>query len=150
MFCYIEHLTSNVDAFLIFWDLTFPKMNPFYLEKGNEITRGERLREWEKLREREKELFIIGHRMNACLSSFVSASTWVQFLEYFGSIKMIERNCWHIQPSYPYGSFKYNSLKWLMSIFWEIWYYSFVLSCLNVILFFNFIWMNAEISRLLW
>ena len=49
--------------------------------------------------------------------------------------KMIERNYWHIQLSYPYGPFTYNSLKWLMCIFWKIQYYSFVLSCLNVIHF---------------
>lgn len=48
---------------------------------------------------------------------------------------MIERNYWHIQLSYPYGPFTYNSLKWLMCIFWKIQYYSFVLSCLNVIHF---------------
>lgn len=49
--------------------------------------------------------------------------------------RMIERNYWHIQLSYPYGPFTYNSLKWLMCIFWKIQYYSFALSCLNVIHF---------------
>lgn len=125
-------------------------MYSFYLDvtyckysKGVEWRREEKGKRGEK-RERAslnfllplKEWTTVSLVFVSCPCQKCSHPPWIEFLWYFAMLKkMIGRNCRHILPSYLYGPFTYNSLKWLMCIFWKIRYYSFVLSCLNIIHF---------------
>lgn len=126
---------------ILVWDLTFHEMNSSYLDKRGWGKRERKRQKRRRRRERDNFLLLVKEQTSvspvfvSCLCQNCSPP-WIHFLQYFASRK---KNDWKkllaYSTLYPYGPFTYNSLKWLMCVFWKIQYYSFVLHCVSVIHF---------------